>query len=945
MDDYGENEMGMEDPKPIGEENEESGEVGGDDEISLNDDEYDETYYEDEEIAGVDDLPLFASEKARDLDSQIKDTEKQLVVVEDEYEDNNDRLRIMKDHLKNVGQEVEYTNALIEAKRKEIETETHLKQLCSRELGRYQAECVELQKMIEDEQDRVNSIQNSIFRSNEHMDQFKLQMNWNQEELEQWAVAARQKEEDSLALQKYTRADEVKIKEANLHIERLTAELLKRKGGLEAAINETTSRQVEVDRMAEEFRQLHVERQELVKNWQDTIDSMKRRDDDINEIGEKYSNERMVIKEKEVYLDDNRERLKLQKEENREVESKGDTLARILSKRKEEYVVSQERLKEFGDELSALKGELSNMTHQVLAKRSSNNVLASNLEDQQVKLEKVRTNYSESKERMEGVKGETVSAEKDVVMAEQELKEREGESERMQANVARLKESLFKRSQELHSLRTLEASLAADISGGKSTNSNLQSKLHNLDKQSLHQQELIYNAEFQIQQMERKVSRIKGERTDEEKRALNDQIAQLEAELEGSKDKKRVMTQELKRVEAEVRAAGRREEEADKLKAEYEDALIELSLDIGAGERQKKDGLKRKEEWMVQHDLLRLDVRNLQKSLTQKTDEVFSLENKREQLILSMEERCQEINIHKDLLRSQLKSLQEESHTVTMDLKDRQKQVEKLKAKFQTLPPPPLAEGEEEGMSQAHYIIKAAQQREELQRNGDSLDQEIRGKEREIRALQTTLDHLTARNNAFRQSFKRADLSSQDAEEMRKLEEKSRMAKDLLFRKKKELQRLDTDLEEDENRLVQIKEQREKLSSQQDHLDGAKEQVRGEVGDLIAMKAKMEGRMSRAWEKLKESFGDGATESLQEKVIKTEGIRGGVNGILFTLSQLSREFPEIQEVLFQMVGECGLEIPTRPVSKPVALQETVDDEMESYTSDERNSDNIQTFDL
>lgn len=36
-------------------------------------------------------------------------------------------------------------------------------------------------------------------------------MNWNQEELEQWALAAKQKEEDNQALQKFTRADEAKV--------------------------------------------------------------------------------------------------------------------------------------------------------------------------------------------------------------------------------------------------------------------------------------------------------------------------------------------------------------------------------------------------------------------------------------------------------------------------------------------------------------------------------------------------------------------------------------------------------------------------------------------------------------------------------------------------------------------------------------------------------------
>ena len=35
-------------------------------------------------------------------------------------------------------------------------------------------------------------------------------------------LAAKQKEDDNLALQKYTRADEVKIKELNLTIEKLT---------------------------------------------------------------------------------------------------------------------------------------------------------------------------------------------------------------------------------------------------------------------------------------------------------------------------------------------------------------------------------------------------------------------------------------------------------------------------------------------------------------------------------------------------------------------------------------------------------------------------------------------------------------------------------------------------------------------------------------------------
>lgn len=63
----------------------------------------------------------------------------------------------------------------------------------------------------------------------------------------------------------------------------------------------------------------------------------------------------------------------------------------------------------------------------------------------------------------------------------------------------------------------------------QATTKNLQTKVHGLDQEQTRQQELIYSAEFQIQQMERKVARGMGERTDEEKSLLNNKISDLEA--------------------------------------------------------------------------------------------------------------------------------------------------------------------------------------------------------------------------------------------------------------------------------------------------------------------------------------------------------------------------------------------------------------------------------
>merc|ERR1719326_2300953 len=110
-------------------------------------------------------------------------------------------------------------------------------------------------------------------------------------------------------------------------------------------------------------------------------------------------------------------------------------------------------------------------------------------------------------------------------MASNEFKESENMMAEVEKDIRSQKEELFKESQKLFKLRAEQANLIGDISGTLSASRNLQASINKLTAEKTRQQELLYSSEYQIQQMERKVSKAQGERTLEETKLLQSEIA------------------------------------------------------------------------------------------------------------------------------------------------------------------------------------------------------------------------------------------------------------------------------------------------------------------------------------------------------------------------------------------------------------------------------------
>ena len=247
-----------------------------------------------------------------------------------------------------------------------------------------------------------------------------------------------------------------------------------------------------------------------------------------------------------------------------------------------------------------------------------------------------------------------------------------------------------------------------------------------------------------------------------------------------------------------------------------ETAITELMVENEMAGNEVEQVKKNKEKVLVQHDCKKLEIKKLRDTVNLEADQVYGLENRKYQLEMSMEEREKEIQVHKDILVSESKAAEEERHKVAVELMYRKTRVRNLRIKYEGLTQRNKQSSGEEGAgdhSQAYFVIKAAQEKEELQRYGDELDQKLRKCEKEIKALSNTLDHLKMRNKNYRDKFIQG-AEGADLEKKQILEDQCRAASETLFKKRRELQKLQRDYDDDARQLMEYRGQSQQLKRQ-----------------------------------------------------------------------------------------------------------------------------------
>uniref|UniRef100_A0A8C4SKZ7 Coiled-coil domain-containing protein 39 n=1 Tax=Erpetoichthys calabaricus TaxID=27687 RepID=A0A8C4SKZ7_ERPCA len=734
-----------------------------------------------------------ANTENKTLEEELKKKQAENAQLENKMSEFEDRISAMSEHLKNVRQELNHTQAVCRAREKEVESEMHFKALAEREMGRLRQEIQRLENELIAMREKRNVQENNIFKVNQKLEKLKNQLNWDQQALEAWLEESARKDEDAMTIIKYAKQDEGKIRELTLQIEKMTSDANQKRKLLDNELTETITAQIELDKTAEDFRRAHTERENLIQQWESTIEQMRKRDQQMDQCSLWLAEVKQEIRQKEVVINEKLQFLENEVQNNKEYEKKISTAERQAAKLRLDFKDQERNRSQLQSELESLKGTVDRTATDLETMRAQVTNLKKDIVDKNKHLETAKENNSALLHKLKTVNESTLSAEERSIRMEEALKEMEQSIKDIENQFKHLKELQFKRAQELQSQKVKEKNILSEIAGGRAALQNLNSRLNKLDRDSIQQQQLIYSQDFKIQQLERKLGRLKGDVNTEERQAIEAKVTELTNTLEEKKATSNLLTTQLKKLQDDVRFVKKELEKTGSEKNDLDTKNQELNLFIEISGKELKKIKQNKQDSMVDINIVKLHIKRLRDLLYSKADHVLSLEKRKLQLQNAMKERAEDIKVHQEMLQTQLRLVDQERQGLSAELHDRLSKIDKLRKRYEiimvSMAPP---EGEED-KSQAFYVIKAAQEKEELQREGDELDAKIRKAEKEIRALENTLHVINSRNSTYRKSFNKVTETSEEYEEKLKLEEQKRAVEEKYKYKKRQIRELQED--------------------------------------------------------------------------------------------------------------------------------------------------------
>ncbi|KAH8861454.1 Coiled-coil domain-containing protein [Schistosoma japonicum] len=654
------------------------------------------------------------------------------------------RMEQLKHHMKNVQQEIDYTNSLCNLRDKEINEELHQIKLTEREYQRLIQENKKIAKIHYDITEKKSFLETLFYQKRKELENSSNIIDSDKNSLENLMKTIGESDEDMKIIEKYIKQDNTKIKELDLEVEKLTQIRNELNSKLDTIYTNTLVNQIALDNLSKDVKHAYKQRDELIKQWESRL----------NQVKSEVCEQKQLNKEKLNFL-----------QTNSDVKRHLNEIITNITQSKQELIDTEMKRQDFHSELEALKRTVDKAVSDLEAARALSSQLKKEKETKLQNLEKVKETVENSLTRLAYVTECKLTAEQYADEADKQLLSQELNHELFCKQMNKLRDEKFKINQKYEELVHSEKLLKQTISGGETTKRNLIEKIEMLDSQLLKQQEVLYRQDFTVQSLERRIGKMSGEQSVEQRELMENKINELTKELNERVNTVNLLTNQLGNLGREVHRVKREHESLLQKNATFTNQLNtnELEMDIMLKEKEKSSMNLKK--LLVEKNLKKLEAYNLQKS----SQELNSI----------IKERTEQINLHHTMLNKQIKLNTTENSQLNIEIQERKSKVDKLIKRYEIITSLMAPPDGEETKNQAYYIIR-------------------------IVALKNTLALMNGCNTVYRMSHSQL---SNDAEEIQQQEELNEQIRVLSIKSRydnarlKELQQLYNTMEESSTRL------------------------------------------------------------------------------------------------------------------------------------------------
>ncbi len=324
---------------------------------------------------------------------------------------------------------------------------------------------------------------------------------------------------------------------------------------------------------------------------------------------------------------------------------------------------------------------------------------------------------------------------------------RESQLQEAQNSLEADKEQLFVVSKTFHDKKQSKCRTDVEYEGALKQSKHLREKESALQEKISKQREMIYTTSLRFQQLERKIVRLKGVRSDDENKKLKATIESLKIELIEREREHVSLIAETKENECKMQRT-LIEMNDHCLKAEEAQHLrVIREAEADGSEASWRETRNTMELLQVELDELRLQIARRRRLLFLSTAEADEIVQRKDDIFRDLLDQHASLHDEHRSLIVRLAVLQQDAHTAVMDSAHRKQRLDHLRSRYDVLQSKsPYGKDIEIGEQIDHLAI-IDKQRDELGREHDRLCKLIDEAKGDVEAMQNVL-HDTERSNS-----------------------------------------------------------------------------------------------------------------------------------------------------------------------------------------------------